>query len=284
MASKWKICIILLPSSNKILDKIEAMYYNTSSKMSLPFLQSFGLTENESNLYELLLRLGESPAWKIVAEAKLKRPTVYKTLQSLTRRGLVETNTKEKVIRFKPEAPTKLLELAERQFQNLERAKENLQTTLPQLTSSYITAVEKPVVTTFEGIKGLQEIYEDTLKEAKPIYAVLQPVDVEPTLHKWLNTTYVKKRAKLKIPAQVIVSAIRGSKEYIERSNEEYRTAVSVPSDRFPFQHEIDIYSDKVAFINYKKGEALIGIVIKHPSIAQTMKAWFDLAWEGAKL
>ena len=27
----------------------------------------------------------------------------------------------------------------------------------------------------------------------------------------------------------------------------------------------------------------LLGIVIKHPLIAQTMKAWFDLAWEGAE-
>jgi hypothetical protein len=46
----------------------------------------------------------------------------------------------------------------------------------------------------------------------------------------------------------------------------------------------VDIYGDKVAFINYKKGEALIGVVINHPQIAETMRAWFELAWAGAEL
>lgn len=46
------------------------------SKMSLPFLQQFGLTETESELYELMLELGEVPVWKIAQETKLKRPTI----------------------------------------------------------------------------------------------------------------------------------------------------------------------------------------------------------------
>ena len=36
-------------------------------------------------------------------------------------------------------------------------------------------------------------------------------------------------------------------------------------------------------YINFKKGDALIGIVIHHPLIRQTMKALFDLAWKGAE-
>ena len=44
----------------------------------------------------------------------------------------------------------------------------------------------------------------------------------------------------------------------------------------------MDVYGDKVAFINYRT-DHLLGIVVKHPLIAQTMKAWFDLAWEGAQ-
>ncbi len=71
------------------------------------------------------------------------------------------------------------------------------------------------------------------------------------------------------------------SREYVEKSVEEFRTSTMIDSELFPFEHEIDIYGDKVAIINYKKDEPLIGIVIHHPQIAKTMQAWYDLAWNG---
>ncbi len=250
--------------------------------MSLPFLQPFGLTENESNLYELLLRLGEVPAWQIVKESGLKRPTVYKTLYSLQKKKLVTTNEKEKVIRFQPVSPSELLQLAERQFQSLERAKQNLQAALPQLSSLYTTAIEKPVVRVFEGVEGLKEIYEDMLKEGKPIDAVLQTHQVDNAVYEWLTGPFIKKRVKLGITARVIAGSSGKTKVYKNKDKKELRETRVVSEDVFPIQHELDVYGNKVAFINFKKGEALIGIVINHPHIAHTMRATFDLAWNGA--
>lgn len=186
------------------------------------------------------------------------------------------------MIRFQPVEPRVLLQMAEKQFQSLERAKESLEAVLPELTSSYIISVEKPIIRTYEGVDGLKQIYEDTLKEKKEIYAVLQTAEVDQTMYKWLTQVYAKKRASAKIHENVIVASGKWSAEYQKQDEKEFRTTILVPSDRFPFQHEVDIYGDKVAFINFKKGEALIGVVIKHPQIAKTMKAWFDLAWEGA--
>lgn len=250
--------------------------------MSLPFLQSFGLSDTEASLYELLLKLGESPAWQIVKESKLKRPTVYKALGNLEKKGLVAAKDKGKIIHFTPAPPTELLTMAEEKYTSLERAKNDLQSVLPALLSSYTMAVEKPVVRTFEGIDGLKQIYEDTLKEGKEIYAVLETAEVEPSLFKWLTTTYARKRVAAKIHAKVIVASGTWSGEYRKRDVDEYRTTVLVPKEKFPFEHEVDIYGDKVAFIHFRKDEPLIGIVIHHPHIAKTMKAWFDLAWEGA--
>lgn len=251
--------------------------------MPLPFLETIGLTKKEADLYELLLKLGETQAQEIVKASGFKRPTVYKTLYSLEAKGLVSKRDVEKKIRFRPEPPTKLLELAEAGHHELERARDDLRSYLPQMTSSYISVVEKPVVSTYEGVSGLKEIYEDTLREAKPIFAVLQTAEVNPDMYAWLTRSYVKQRVKHKIEANVIIASGQWSKEYQQKDEAELRTSRLIPSSKFPFQHEVDIYGDKVAFINYKKGEALIGIVIKHPQIAQTMKAWFDLAWKGAE-
>lgn len=251
--------------------------------MPLPTLESIGLTKNEAQLYDLLLRLGEVPAAKIVAEAGLKRPTVYKTLYSLEKKGLVIQRDITKKLHFRPESPTQLLALAEQEHEAVDRAREDVRRLIPQLTSSYILAVKKPVVTTFEGVEGLKQIYEDTIREGKEIYAVLQTAEVNPTMYAWLTNIYIKKRRKAGIPAKVIVASGKWSEEYQSKDEQELRETILVPNEQFPFQHEVDIYGNKVAFINYKKGEALVGIVINHPQIAQTMKAWFDLAWIGAK-
>lgn len=249
--------------------------------MSLPFLQSLGLTQNESNLYELLLRLGEVSIAALLKEATMKRPTAYKALYSLEKKGLVTKRDFNKKLYFRPEPPTKLLSLAESQYNELDRAKKNLQGVLPILTSAYVLSVEKPIVSIFEGVNGMKEIYEDTLIEAKPIYALLQPGAQEDELHTWLEQNYVKRRAKLKIPAFVIAATSGHTKEYLRRNEKEFRTVKIINSEQFPFRHEINIYGDKIALLHHRKGEPLIGVVIKHPGIYQTMKAWFDVTWTG---
>lgn len=175
------------------------------------------------------------------------------------------------------------MELADKALQDYERARSDLRGLLPEMVSSYLLSVERPVVSTFEGVKGLKEVYEDTLREKQPVYAVLTTAEVEPELFEWLTKTYTKKRAELGIEAKVIVASGEWSTQYVKRDETELRETRLVSKTEFPVQHEVDIYGNKVAFINYKKGDALIAVVINHPQIAQTMKAWFDLAWIGAK-
>ena len=142
--------------SNKVLDKYEFICYNENRNMSLSFLQSFGLTKNEIELYELLVNLGEVPIQVILRDTKLKRPTVYKSLYSLVKKGLITKRDLKKKIHFRPESPTKLLELAEKQYQELDRAKTNLQSALPMLGSNYIQSTENLWLESTKDEKGLK--------------------------------------------------------------------------------------------------------------------------------
>ena len=250
--------------------------------MLLNFLEQLNLSRGEIEIYELLLRIGQAPAHRIVAETKLKRPTAYKFLNELEKKGLVVKEDKDKIIHFRPESPTKLMELAENNYRSLDHLRNNLASLMPQLTSTYILSVEKPVVTTFEGIEGLKQIYEDTLECEGEIYNVLQTAQVEEELKQWLEGVYVKRRAKRGVYVKAIVTSGKGTKVYTGKDKKELRTTIVVSQELFPFQHEVAIYGDKVAFINFKKGEPLIGVVINHPQIAKTMRAMFDLAWVGA--
>jgi sugar-specific transcriptional regulator TrmB len=250
--------------------------------MALSFLKSIGLTDKETVLYELLITQGELPISTLLKKTNLKRATVYKSLYSLEKKGLIIKKTIAKKIHFRPTSPTNLLSIAEEQFRALERAKDDLQTIMPELTSSYIVSVEKPVVTQFEGIDGLKKIYEDTLQEGKPIYAALTTEKIEPTLFRWITNVYIKKRIEKKIPVKVIISSGGWADTYVKKSEKELRETRLVSAKAFPFAHEMDIYGDKVAFIDFREGKTLIGIIIHHPAIAQTMKALWSLAWGGA--
>lgn len=251
--------------------------------MSLPTLETYGFTSKESQLYELLTRYGEISVARLIAESGLKRPTVYKALYTLEQKGLVTQRELEKKIHFRPEPPSKLLSFIDAQIHKQEKVRKDFQAMLPELMSTFLLSVEKPVVTTFEGIKGLKKIYMDTLREKQPIYAMLTTAEVDPELFDWLTTYYAKQRTKLGINADVIASTGSWAKEYKKADKNEARNTILVPQSQFHFQHEVNIYGSKVAFINYKKGSQLIGIVINHPHIAATMKATFDLAWMGAQ-
>jgi HTH-type transcriptional regulator, sugar sensing transcriptional regulator len=252
--------------------------------MSLTFLQNLDLTKTEISLYELLLKLGEVPVQALIKESSLKRPTVYKGLYSLEKKGLVVKSDILKKIHFQACPPAKLLELAQNKYENLSRTKEDLRALLPQLSSSYILSTEKPIVRMFEGVEGLKEIYLDILKDKQPGYSVMQNEDINEELDKWLIEWFTPRRVRAKMPLKMICSATeKDGKEFKKKDLIARRFSKIVPINLFPFQHEVTIYGDKVAFIHYKKKSPLIGIMIKHPFFAQTLKAWFDLAWEGAQ-
>jgi sugar-specific transcriptional regulator TrmB len=242
--------------------------------MALPFL-----TKKESDIYELLIKDGELPVNTIVARTKLKRGIVYKSLYSLEEKGLATKKDINKKIHFKPASPSELSRLVDIKTQEATQARLELTSILPQLTQQYITSIEKPVVTTYQGVEGLKAIYEDTIKVGEPIFAALNNADIEPSLLRWLDGTYVKRRVKSHIEAKVIISSGSMSKNYLQRDDKALRESRVVASATFPFPHEVDIYGDKVAFIDYHKGGQLIGIIIHHPQIAVTMKALWNLAW-----
>lgn len=247
-------------------------------------LKDSGLENKEPIVYDSLLHLGDSPAADIINHSGLKRGIVYKTLDDLEKKGLVKKYQKNKKTYFKPEHPYKLSEIVETELQEAQNHKLALQTYLPQILSTFNVTENKPGVKVFEGIEGIKEVYKDTLLE-KPeeILGILQTSEVEPAIYKWLTTYYAPQRAKEGIWAKVITTEDKKLAQYIDRNEEEKRETRVVPKKKFPVAIEMNIYGNKVAFMNFKKGESHIGIIINNKLIADTMRALFSLAWGDAE-
>lgn len=249
------------------------------SIMSLPFLETIGLTKKESDLYELLLRLGEVPAQDIIRESKLKRATVYKSLYALEKKGLVSQKDIEKKIHFRPEAPTSLLSLAENQYHTLERAKSDLQANLQNLTSQYVLSVEKPIIRLFEGVEGLKQAHLVVLGEKKEILAYVRldkKLDA-PLVDFWPQ--YYRIRRKNNIFVRSICPDNPEGRAYKKKDKKELRETRLIPFKLYPFEIEKNIVGNKVIFFSRQEGK-LIATLIENRAIADTERAIFKLVWE----
>ncbi|MCX6784182.1 MAG: hypothetical protein NT141_03945 [candidate division WWE3 bacterium] len=245
-------------------------------------LKESGLRDKEALLYSVLLQSGVSPVGDVIKKSGLKRGIVYKTLYDLEEKGLVSQVTIKKRLHFRPEHPFKLADIIENRLKEAKNSEVSLQTYLPELISAFKTTENKPGVKIYEGLEGIKAVYEDTIKEQAEIWAILQTEDVDPKVYAWLTKVYAVKRSKAKVWAKVIVAEDAKTKTYTSRDEAEQRETRVVPKDKFPVGIEVDIYGDKVAFINFHAEKDLMAIIVQNALIAQTMRALFALAWDQA--
>lgn len=240
-------------------------------------LQKLGLSPNEAKIYEMLLVKGESKAIDLVPESGLGRGNVYNVLTTLKKKGLVLEGEGKKTL-FTAANPETLRTLAKSQILSAEDLYSRFESTLPDLKSLFQLITNKPAFRVFEGVEGMKEIYLETLRAKEPIYALVGPDAPEPSLYKWLTTTYVKKRLAEGIHAYVLASGTgEQTEEYKKKSAAELRTVVSLNSSVYPFKGEVDVFGNSVAFISYGANE-LIGFIIESPALATTLRSVVKVA------
>lgn len=130
----------------------------------------------------------------------------------------------------------------------------------------------------FKGVDGIKEVYKKTLETKEHLLSTLQPSEVEPSLYKWLTTDYVKERVKRNIWAYVFVSTETKDdalENYIDSAEKELRKVIVVDPEGYPFEIEMIIWDDKVAFMQYNPKYELGVTLIESKPIADTMRSIF---------
>src|SRR3989344_4794563 len=147
-------------TTNGILFVVFGLY----KPMYEQFLSQTGLSKEQAVVYETLVRQGPLPAGKISAVAGLKRGLTYKVLGELEKMGLIEKKDEPgKVLRFEAMHPLRMRDLLEKRTRESKDAREVLETVLPKLVSDFNLVSGKPGIQFYEGIEGLQKIYDDII-------------------------------------------------------------------------------------------------------------------------
>ena len=237
-----------------------------------PLLKQLGFSQNESKVYLANMEIGLSSAQKIAEKANLQRTTTYSVLTMLVRKGIIAKSKEKGKSRFLAESPDKLIYL-------VNELQSKLKKVLPELQAIYNRSEVKPKIVFYEGEKAIQKVYNDTLEE-KP-EEILEWNTNAYFGNLEVDKQYIKKRVELNIKAKRIAGS--GSmwdikhkrKDEIELSE----TAIVSKKEFWP-EIEVNIYNNKIAFLNYAEK---MSVIIESKAIAEAMKQIYKLSWTGAK-
>lgn len=252
--------------------------------MLLDTLEKIGFSDKEARIYLQLIRLGAQPASTIANKAGINRTTTYDIIESLTKKGLISTMQKGGTTYFKALDPKELINYLEREkiehTKKLEKYQQEIEHVLPALISLENPESTKPKVTFYEGEKGMRQAYEDTLTSSEPILAYANVEDMHNGLPDFFPDYYQRRGVEKKIHIKAIMPDNPTSIDRAKKDKSENRESVLIPSDKYDFSPEINIYDDKVLIASWCEKMA---IIIKSKEIADLHKKMYSLCWERAK-
>lgn len=240
--------------------------------MIIDKLMSAGLKEKEAKVYVALLELGEATIAQITQKAKIKRSTVYEMLDLLKEKGLISQSQRKKRPIFVAENP-------ERMIESFEQKKKQLESAMPELLAVMNLLDKKPKIRYFEGLAGVKEVFEDTLRHPKEEILTWFPYPYINLGEEYFWDHYLPERVVKKIWARAIVPDTKVNREFAERMRKDAITNTRFVKDPIfsGFDLEIKIYGkNKLGIISY--GEDL-GIIIESPKIFTGIKAIFETMW-----
>lgn len=245
--------------------------------LMLTQLKNIGLSENEARVYVAMLELGPSTVLAISQKSGINRPTTYVQIENLKKSGLASSQEKDGKSLFAAESPDYLKILIEREQKLIEQKKQSVAEILPDLTSMYNLAGNKPVVRYFEGKSGLEKMKEEFLKKSPKEILGISAMDEVLKIFPQQLTTYTPERIKRRIPSRFIYTSEKG--HFLKETDKEMmRESKFVSPKDMPFAADITILDDTVAIAALRGKYS--GTIIEHPEIADSFRGLFELAWK----
>ena len=242
--------------------------------MKADALRPLGISEKAAKIYLVALSLGTTSVQDIAQKTGLKRPTVYLHIDELIRQGLFQKISLNKKHYYRAADPHVL-------EGRMKKGLDALQSAMPEFVALQSRTPGKPHVVVYEGEEGMREVY----REMKSANSLRVWSNMGPMLGSF-HDTYME-----------LAEAIRengiGTKEIIADTKEARRysrlvarvcgpvysartaTAEGLANDSF-------IYGNVVALFRLSEHNMFV-VRIEDKTIADSMKALFDMAWKSAK-
>jgi HTH-type transcriptional regulator, sugar sensing transcriptional regulator len=249
-------------------------------------VEELGLSQKEARVYVASLVLGPATVQRIADFAAIKRVTTYVILESLSNLGLVSQSTKGKKTYFVAEDAGNLSRLLEKKAQALKEQKQSLEEILPQLRSLKSLPSESPSVKFYdspEGIKSIMTTFLDAHREDsdKLLLGISNLDQLWQFFPEFRTNLTNPERVKHGFRSKIIYTSKEGA---VFKGTDPARMRESrfVPPAKFGLNGDISMVGNHIIMLSLT-GTRPIGITIDSKQLADGLKAFFELAWQGAE-
>lgn len=244
--------------------------------MEYKTFQQIGLSKNEADVYQSLLKIGEAGVGEISKIAKVHRRNVYDVLNRLLEKGLVFVVLSEKENHYQAVNPNKLTELIQEQKSALSQIMPDLQKILKGVPTN-----EEVMI--YRGFAGWKRYIRDIIRVGADLYTI------------GAKGSWTDKRLQLTIDLFHQEAEKKGIKLYLlydyEVKSQNQPVAREFKNQKYGFlpakystKSAIDIFGDYTVVIsNMTIGQIsdnTLFIVIINQQIAHAFRVWFKLIWK----
>lgn len=231
-------------------------------------LEKIGLTEREARVYIAALGLGPTGALQLSRRTGINRPMVYHALESLKKRGLIETELHGLKQKFAPASPD--------QFDAIIRDhKRTFESALPELLALYKLKGERSQIKYYEGIGGLKTVFEQILREVKtgdPYYVMDDQSNWGEHLP-WLEG-FIERRARKQLDFRIIFpDSERG--RYNQRMAQAWNQKVRL----VPHAIVTDMVVTPQRYVTHDFAPPITTVVIENENIVKNQLQLFRYIW-----
>jgi sugar-specific transcriptional regulator TrmB len=247
-------------------------------------LKPFGLNEDESTVYILLLKQGPSTAVQLSRELKIGRTKVYRIIEALSTKKLATEIPWKTGKRFTATSPEHLgLLLKEREFEV-----ENLRKSMPKLIGDLTTLQSKESTTSqvleYKGIEGLKQVTWNSLraKDVLRIYEISTDMSafIDKKFSEKIRLEFLLRKTKIKQLTNIKhFEPFTKLQQFIDECCE----LRYIDPKKLELNFEIMTYNNVLSMYTFKYSQFFC-VEIYNEDLAKMQKQLFDNMWETSQV
>lgn len=231
-------------------------------------LKQVGLTENEANVYLIVLRAGSATASEILEKTSIHRINLYDILERLQEKGLVSYAMICKRKAYEAVSPKRILEIEEEKLNNIRKI-------MPELEAQKSLNKISTEATIFKDKAGIRKVLDEIATTKSHEFCYFASGWGFYKFFPEYAEIWASKIKMNKTKARCLISnKLRGAK-VIEPVDYKY-----LPNE-FVFPSTTCIYEDKVFILMWS--EQPMGILIRSKEVSDSYKQFFEMLWKIAR-
>lgn len=245
-------------------------------------VKPYGLSEAEGRVYLYLLEKGFSTALIMSRQLQMGRTKIYRLLDKLKHKQLVEFKVDQRGMKFGATNPHKFQQLVTEKEQQVIGLKQSLPILLKQLGSLVAASSSKSKVLYYEGIEGLKQVSYN-ITRAKGLLRVFE-VD---HLSDFLDIKFSEEVRQELVSNKILTHDLTNKKSFLGFTDVEgmistYSKFRYVNPKKLKINFEVLIYNDVYATYTYKN-KNIFCVEIYNKQLAEMQKQLFDYIWKQSK-